>query len=246
MHRNNSLDTDKIEGTRKVRGRKICGIPHEFGSTGWGVAHCTKTTAELLGLKIEEAKVAVHGFGNVGSFTVKYLAQMGAKIIAVADRSGAVFNKNGLNIKELLNLSKAKKPVSECQNCDRISKKDFWSLQTDILIPASVTDVINKDNKNDIKAKLIVEAANIPMSETIEQELFDRGIWFVPDFVANAGGVISSYAEYIGQSKDYMYDLVKEKIIASTLKVMQRAIAQKENPRKIALELAKEKIKKAM
>ncbi len=240
-----SLETNKIEGARKINSGKVCGIPHEFGSTGWGVAYCVKTAAELLGLSLKGAKIALHGFGNVGSFTAKYLAQMGAKIIAVADKSGAIFSEEGLNIAELLKLSQERKPLSECRHGQVIPSEDFWKIETDILIPASVTDVITENNKNYIKTKLIIEAANIPMREKVEQELFQKGIWFVPDFVANAGGVISSYAEYIGQNPKYMYELVKEKIMASTRKVMERSIAQRENPRAVALSIAKAKIKKA-
>ncbi|MBI1971309.1 MAG: Glu/Leu/Phe/Val dehydrogenase [Candidatus Wildermuthbacteria bacterium] len=196
-----------------------CGIPHEFGSTGFGVAHATRVAAELLKLPMRGATVALHGFGNVGSFTAKYLKVMGAKIVAIATKEGATY--------------KGKK----------IPREDFWKVPVDILIPASVTDVINDSNKRFIKAKLVVEGANIPMQERIEQELWKKGIMIVPDFVANSGGVISSYAEYRGYNPKQMFRTVEHKIIQSTREVLEKALKTGRNPRDIALEIAKERIK---
>jgi len=198
---------------------KQCGIPHEFGSTGFGVAHSTKVAANMIGLPLKGATVAIHGFGNVGSFTAKYLTIMGAKIVAVATKEGATYRGK------------------------KISHEDFWKVPADILIPASVTDVINNSNKNHIKAKLIVEGGNIPMQEKIEAELFKKAILIVPDFVANAGGVISSYAEYRGYNPKQMFHTVERKIIQSTKEVLERALKEGRNPREVALEIAKERIK---
>jgi glutamate dehydrogenase/leucine dehydrogenase len=192
-----------------------CGLPHEFGSTGFGVAKATKVAADILGLDIKGAKVAIHGFGNVGSFTCKFLTEMGARVVATATKEGAIFEGK------------------------KISNEDFWKVPVDILIPASVTDVINETNKNNIKAKLIVEAGNIPMRENIEAELFEKGIMFLPDFVANAGGVISSYAEYRGYNPKRMFDTIEQKITKTVKSVMSKSLKQKANPRQIAMELAK-------
>lgn len=196
-----------------------CGIPHEFGSTGFGVAQSTKVAANMIGLPLKGARVAIHGFGNVGSFTAKYLTAMGAKIVAVATKEAATY--------------KGKK----------ISHADFWKVPVDILIPASVTDVINDSNKNSIKAKLIVEGANIPMQESLEAELWRRGIVIVPDFVANAGGVISSYAEYRGYNPKKMFETVKQKIVKSTTLVLEKALKERKNPRQVALEISQRILK---
>lgn len=195
-----------------------CGIPHEFGSTGFGVAHATRVAAEVLNIPLKGATVAIHGFGNVGSFTAKYLKEMGAEIVSVATKEGATY--------------KGKK----------IPPEDFWKIPVDILIPASVTDVINEKNKHHIKAKLIVEGANIPMKESIEKELWRKGIFIVPDFVANAGGVISSYAEYRGYNPKRMFDTVQKKIVKSTTAVLKRSLREKKFPRDVALAIAKERI----
>ena len=223
--------------------KKKCGIPHEIGSTGFGVAQATKVACDILSLDIKGAKVSIHGFGNVGSFTFKYLTQMGAKVIAIADKSGVIFSENGFEEK-LINeiIEKKKEVVSYRGKAQKLKLEDFWSIPVDILIPASVTDVINETNKDKIQAKIIVEGANIPMRENIEDELFKKGILIVPDFVANAGGVISSFAEYKGYSLEKMFSLVERKIEKSTKAVLKESLRLNQNPRKIAVNLAKEKI----
>ncbi len=234
----------------KVFGKKgeKCGIPHEFGSTGWGVAQSTKVAAEMLGINIKGATVAIHGFGNVGTFAYTYLTDMGAKVVLIADKDGAVYSAKGFDMAIMKDIIKNKKPVTAyktalpAQAGKKIKPEDFWKIPVDILIPASVTDVIHDKNKKFIRAKLIVEAGNIPMQERIEEELFKRGIMFVPDFVANAGGVISSYAEYRGYNPKKMFDTVKDKIIKTTAAVVKKSLRDKKNPRKVALELAKRRI----
>lgn len=119
-------------------------------------------------------------------------------------------------------------------------------MPVDILIPASVTDVINEKNKNKIKAKIIVEAGNIPMSEKIEKDLFKKGILIVPDFLANAGGVISSYSEYRGEHPQKMFETVEKKIKKNAGLVLKEALAKKRNPREVALEIAQKRVREAM
>ncbi|TSC56309.1 MAG: glutamate dehydrogenase (NAD(P)+) [Parcubacteria group bacterium Greene0714_21] len=223
-----------------------CGIPHEFGSTGFGVAHSAKIAASMVGLPMRGATVAIHGFGNVGSFAAKYLAEMGAIIVALADKEGAIFRKEGLGQKELKILSLQRKSVVAYQGAKKIRSEDFWKIPVDILIPASVTDVINEKNKKSIHARMIVEGANIPLSEKIEAELWRKGVVVVPDIVANAGGVISSYAEYRGYNPKRMFEIVQKKIEESTRKVMARSLKEKKNPRDIAMQIAKERVQRAM
>lgn len=228
----------------KVMGNwEKCGLPHEVGSTGFGVAQATKMAVEILGIDIKRAKVSIHGFGNVGSFTFKFLTQMGAKIIAIADKSGVIFSENGFDKDAIENLIQEKKEIIQYQGkAKRLKSEDFWSIPVDVLIPASVTDVINEGNKDRIEAKIIVEAANIPMRENIEEELFKKGILILPDFVVNAGGVISSYSEYRGYRLKKMFELVEKKIKRTTKLVLKESLKRNVNPRKIAIKIAKEKI----
>ena len=229
----------------KIFGKKgeKCGIPHEFGSTGWGVAQATKTATEVLGIDIKNATVGIHGFGNVGTFAYTFLTQMGAKVILIADKNGAIYSEKGFNSNMIEGIIRDKKPITEYKGfAKKINPADFWKASVDILIPASVTDVINESNKKDIKAKVIVEAGNIPMKESIEDELFKRGIMFVPDFVANAGGVISSYAEYRGYNPKRMFETVRDKIIKTTKVIMKKSLEKNTNPRQVAMALAKERV----
>ncbi|MEK7157682.1 MAG: Glu/Leu/Phe/Val dehydrogenase [Patescibacteria group bacterium] len=225
-------------------GKKMCGLPHELGSTGFGVAHSALIATEVAGFDIKNMTVAIEGFGNVGEFAFRHLQEMGAKIVAVSGSRGGIYDGNGLDLNILMNLKSQKKSVSEYPTGIKIGKGEILELPVDILIPASVTDVINESNKDKIKAKIIVEGANIPMRENIEDELFNKGIIIVPDFVANAGGVISSYAEYRGYNPDKMFQLVEKKLRACTKTVMKKSLAEKRNPREVAMGVAINKIEK--
>lgn len=219
-----------------------CGIPHEFGSTGFGVAESTRVASEIVGIDIQGARVAIHGFGNVGTFTYQFLDDMGALVVAIADAKGAMVSEQGFERKEMDKIIKQRKSITEYSGGQKITPEKFWKVPVDILIPASVTDVIHEGNMNDIKAKIIVEAANIPMKEKVEQKLVNRGIVILPDFVANAGGVISSYAEFRGYNPKRMFETVKKKIVQATTAVVKESLKQKKNPRAVAFEIARKRI----
>jgi len=220
-----------------------CGIPHEVGSTGFGVVQATKVAAELINLDIKGATVSIHGFGNVGTFAYKFLTELGAKVVAISDKNNVLYSKAGFENDSLQEIIDNKQCLDNYKGkAERLSHEEFWKIPVDIMIPASVTDVINDSNKNDIQTKIIVEGANIPMKEEIEDELVQRGILVVPDFIANAGGVISSYSEHVGHSTEEMFKSVEEKITRVTKEVCGECVKCKGNPRKIALEIAKKKI----
>jgi len=224
---------------------KACGLPHELGSTGFGVAKAAQTAASILNINLKGASVAVAGFGNVGGFAAKHLAEMGAKIIAVSEPDGTIFNKDGLDVDKLIKLKKQKKSFKNYLKAKKLSVDKIYELAVDILIPAAVSDVINQGNYNKVKAKIIVEGANIPIPEEIENRLWKKGIIIVPDFVANGGGVISSFTEWSGQSSEIMFKIVEQKIKKATSEVLRESLKKKCNPRQVALVLAKERIIKA-
>jgi len=223
---------------------KIGGLPHELGSTGFGVAQATLVASKLRGINIKEARVAIDGFGNVGYFASKYLREFGAKIVAIADSKMTIYVEEGIDEKVLLKLKSQGKSISDYPSAKKLSRKNIFEMKVDILIPASVTDVINEENIQLVKASIIVEGANIPMTEEIEDKLSNKGILIVPDFVANAGGVISSYAEYKGYDSKKMFRLVETKVRQATATVLEASIQKKVNPRKVALEIAKSKVKR--
>lgn len=227
-------------------GKKICGLPHELGSTGFGVARATVAAAEASGYDIKKMTVAIDGFGNVGEFAFRHLEKIGAKIVAVSGSRGGIYDENGLDLKILLNLKSQNKAITEYPTGKKIKHSGIFELPVDILIPASVTDVINESNKDKIKAKIIVEGANIPMRENIENDLFKKGIIIVPDFVANAGGVISSYAEYRGCDLKQMFEMVEKKLYCCAKTIMEKSLAEKRNPREVGMRIAKERIERKM
>lgn len=223
-----------------------CGIPHEFGSTGFGVAHAVAVAADVSGIELPRATVAIHGFGNVGQSAYKFLRQMGASIVALADKNGAVYAQGGLDQELVQRAVRSRAPIAGVLRASRIPPEEFWGLPVDVLVPASVTDVVHEGNKDRIKAKVVVEASNIPMREHIEDELFRRGLVIVPDFVANAGGVISSYAEYRGYNPKRMFAMVEKRIRGATRTVLERSRRTRTSPRTVALRLAAERVEKAL
>jgi glutamate dehydrogenase/leucine dehydrogenase len=145
-----------------------------------------------------------------------------------------------------LEVKKSTGSVINYQGGRIISHEEIFKLPVDILIPAAMSDVINEKNVNEIKAKIIVEAANIPMKPEIEEVLHQKGVLVVPDCVANAGGVISSYAEYRGYDKDKAFKLIEKKIVKNTRLVLKRAKRENVKPRDTAEKIARERVLKAM
>lgn len=219
-----------------------CGIPHEFGSTGFGVAHATKVAFDLSGLNIKGAKAAIAGFGNVGTFSFKYLQSMGARVVAVSDAEGAVFNSQGLDYNELMAQKMAGRSVIRAKGAKVINREAIYELPVDILIPAAVADVINEKNFNKVQAKIIVEGANIPIKEGFEERLHKKGILIVPDVVANSGGVISSFAEYKGYHQKKMFEIVEKKIEKMTKTVLTEALKKNLAPRQVAQDIAFQRV----
>jgi len=231
---------------KQPKSKKVkCGIPHEFGSTGFGVVQATVVAAKIKGIEIDKLTVAIDGFGNVGSFVFKYLQEAGALVVAVSDSRGGAFSAGGFNESVLKELKKEGRSVSDYPGAKKLSQGEIFKLPVDVLVPASVTDVINQQNKEMIKAKIIVEGANIPMPEWVENDLWSKGILIVPDLIANAGGVISSYAEYRGYNPKRMFQLVERKIKRNTHLILEESLKKNRPPREVATKIAQERIKEA-
>jgi glutamate dehydrogenase/leucine dehydrogenase len=220
------------------------GLPHELGSTGFGVAHAAKVAMEHKGVDISKATFAVEGFGNVGWFVAKFLTEWGARMVAVSDSKGAIYNPDGLDFKKLAEVKKEQGTVINYRPGGILPGEKLFGLPADVLIPAAMPNSINEKNWSSIKAKVIVEGANIPATPIIEERLHKRGILVVPDFVANSGGVISSYVEYIGGQEKEMFRLVEEKINRNTRAVLEHSEREGISPRKAAMEIAKGRILK--
>lgn len=191
----------------------VTGKPVEIGgsagrleATGHGVAYITGRAADHLHMAIEQSRIVIQGFGNVGSHAARRLAEMGANIIALSDVHGGVLNNKGIDInKALAHMTKTGR-LEGLENTLQISNEELLTLPCDILIPAALDGTINCDNDSDIKAKLIIEAANMPVTHMAADKLQQRGITIVPDILANAGGVIVSYFEWVQNIQQFPWD----------------------------------------
>ena len=223
-----------------------CGLPHEYGSTAVGVVQAAFTAANYVDdLDIDNATAAIEGFGNVGSFVAEYFSQIDVKVVAVSDSKGCIYNPEGLNYEKLLDVKTETGSVINYRPGKVLENRELFELTVDILVPAALSDVINVDNVDRVKAKLVIEAANLPVRPEIEKTLSDRGVMVVPDILANAGGVISSYAEYRGYNPKRMLELVQRKIRLNTVKVIETALNKNINLRDSAMNIAKERITNA-
>lgn len=223
------------------------GLENKSSSTGCGVAFATEAAAPHAGIDLKGAKVAIDGYGTVGSWSAHFLHGYGVKVVATSGRHGAIYDPEGLNLDELDRLREKGVPITEHQNSKHITLDEMLHLDVDILITASVSDIIHKDNYQGIHAKLIVEGSNLPMDHSIEEKLHEKGILVVPDIVANSGGVIASCVEYetINATETQMRNLIQDKISTMTDHVLQQAHNRNEYPRATALELATERLKNA-
>ncbi len=217
------------------------GLPHELGSTGYGVALTVKEIVEELEGTLEGKRIAIEGFGNVGTFAMKFLESFNAKVVAVSDSKGTIYNEKGLRYEELYKTKKDKGSVIYHEG-EKLETSKIFELDVDVLIPGSRPYVINEKNYERVKAKYIVEASNGPMRLEIEDKLAEKGKIIVPDMLANAGGVISSYAEMLHYNEEQMFELVKYKMVKNVKEVMKNF---ENNLRKPAMEIAKERVRDA-
>jgi glutamate dehydrogenase (NAD(P)+) len=173
-------------------------------ATGRGVMLITRESARHLGLNLKGARVAVQGFGNVGSIAAELLQEMGAIIVGVTDWKGGVYNDKGLDVKQLIEHNLQHRTVEGFAG-DPLTNADLFKLDVDVLIPAALEEQITADNMRDIRAKLIVEGANGPTTPEANKYLHDKGVFIVPDILANAGGVTVSYFEWVQDRHGYFW-----------------------------------------
>src|SRR6185503_2985343 len=151
-------------------------------------------------------KIAVQGFGNVGSVSADLLAGIGAKIVAVTDWKGGVYNPKGLDVAKLLEYSVQHKTVEGFPGADPLGNDDLWGLDVDVLIPAALENQITVENAPLIKATIVTEGANGPTTPDAHKQLHERGVFVIPDILANAGGVTTSYFEWVQDRHGYFWD----------------------------------------
>lgn len=175
-------------------------------ATGRGVVTVVLAALNKLGILPNKCDVVVQGFGNVGSISAKLMYEQGAKVIAISDISGGYYNENGIDIPDAITYSKNNgNSLEGYPNADSITNEELLQLKCDVLIPAAKEDQISKQNAADIKARIIAEGANGPVTANADSILEDRGIMVIPDILANAGGVTVSYFEWVQDRHGYFW-----------------------------------------
>jgi glutamate dehydrogenase (NAD(P)+) len=233
---------------------RVVGLPHELGgipldeigATGFGLAHVAEVAQKYADLTLDGATVVIQGFGAVGGKAAYFLRQRGAALVAVADSRGAVQDPSGLDVSALTELKQAGKSVIDYSEGKRIERDDLVGVGCDIWIPAARPDVIREDNVDQLKAKLVIQGANIPVTLEAERILHERGVLCVPDFIANAGGVICAAMEYQGATESAALESIQDKLRRNTRLVIGDSRRRGVLPRRAAEELALARVRKAM
>jgi glutamate dehydrogenase (NAD(P)+) len=227
--------------------RELGGIPlDEIGATGFGLRHACEVAARAAGIPLAGARVAVQGFGSVGIHAARCLSEAGALLVGASDSRGAIANAKGLDVAALAELKRAGKSVADHPGGERIAPEALVALDCEIWIPAARPDAIREDNVRDLRARLVVSGANLGATAGAEQALHAAGVLCVPDFIANAGGVICAALEWQGASEAAAFAAIAERIRHNTEAVLQAARRQGVLPRQAAVELACGRVRRAM
>ncbi len=208
-------------------------------ATGRGCMLVAREAAKQLGFPLEGAKVVVQGFGKVGSVAAKMLEGQGCKVIAVSDVSGGVYNSNGLDVGQLIKYKEEHPTFWDCKGCDQISNAELLELPCDILVLAAIQGQITSENASRVKAKVIVEGANGPTTPEADKMLEDRGVFVVPDILANAGGVIVSYFEWVQDLQFYFWEEAEvEERLESIMKKSYDQVLAISRDKKVCMRMA--------
>ncbi|ABW01053.1 Glu/Leu/Phe/Val family dehydrogenase [Caldivirga maquilingensis] len=235
---------------------ELWGNPVREYATGYGVIVAAETfMKELFGSGLSGARVSIHGFGNTGQWAAYWASKMGAKVVAVADTSGTVYDPNGIDVNKAMEVKNKTGKVIDYPGGQKLKPDDALYVNADVLVPAAIENTINASNVSRVKAKLIVEGANGPTTPEAEEYLTQHGVTIVPDILANAGGVIMSYLEWVENlqwmtwSEDETRDRLGKIMENNSRKVMNKYSELKvknATVRDAALVLAIERVEKAM
>jgi glutamate dehydrogenase (NAD(P)+) len=225
--------------------RELGGIPlDEIGATGWGLFHATQVAADHLDLDLGGARVAIQGFGAVGKHAARFLADRGAVLVAASDSRGTVFDPEGLDTRGLITLKESGGSVLDYPGGTKLGCDEIIDVECEVWIPAARPDVVHEENVDRLRTKLMVQGANIPCTTGAERRLHEAGVLIVPDFIANAGGVICAAMEYRGGSQSAAFASIEEKVRANTEEMLVAARTNHILPREAAFQLAAERVRR--
>jgi glutamate dehydrogenase/leucine dehydrogenase len=203
----------------------VTGKPYELGgikvrhySTSLGGIYILEEAVKARRMKKEDVRVAIQGFGNVGRNAARILHELGYKVVAVSDSKGGIIRGDGLDIQAVIKHKKSSGSLEGFSGADAVSNDDLLTCDCDVLVPAALSDQLNKKNAEDVKAKIVLELANAPTTHEADKIFFDRSVMLIPDVLANAGGVVGSYFEWIQNiNNDYWEE---EKVLEKLKHVM--------------------------
>jgi glutamate dehydrogenase (NAD(P)+) len=226
---------------------ELGGIPlDEIGATGLGLCSAAEVAQEFCSVKLAGARVAIQGAGAVGIHAARFLARRGAILVAAADSSGTLLDPDGLDIEAVAGLKRERGHLRDAGFGRKAPADAIVSVPCDVWIPAARPDVIDVRNVDRLQAKLVLEGANVPITSDAEERLHARGVLVVPDFIANAGGVICAAVEYAGGSERTALEAIDAKLRANTRAVLEASARARRPPRHAAVELATARVKAAM
>lgn len=231
---------------------EIGGSLGRVGATGLGAVYVAEKAFEKKGKTLKGATIAVQGFGNVGSHAALYAFERGAKIIAVSDVHGGIFNGDGLNIPDVIDYMRENKSLRGYKNSTEISNSALLELPCDALFPCALESVITTENADKIKARMIIEGANGPVTIDATKILHERGVFIVPDIIANGGGVVVSYFEWVQDIMSFFWDEdeINKRLQSIIVKAFEKGynLAQEKNVdmRQAAVAVAVQRLEKAM
>jgi glutamate dehydrogenase/leucine dehydrogenase len=226
---------------------EIGGIPlDEIGATGWGLKSSVEAAMKYCNFDLKGARVVVQGFGSVGKHAARFLGEKGTVLVAACDSHGTIYNPKGIDVGRLIALKDSGKTVTDYPDGQKLNVDAIIDVECEIWIPAARPDVIRKDNVARLKTKLVAQGANIPFTTEAERILHEKNVLILPDFIANAGGVICASVEYHGGTQAQALQTIEEKIRANTEEVLANAKKSGTLPRQAAVELAEARVKKAM
>ncbi|WP_119273228.1 Glu/Leu/Phe/Val family dehydrogenase [Taklimakanibacter deserti] len=227
--------------------RELGGIPlDEIGATGFGCMIAAEVAGEFARVPLKGARVAIQGFGAVGQHAARFLAERGAILVAASDSKGTIIDERGIDPLKLAHIKQRGGTVLDANVPLKRDRNAIIAADCDIWIPAARPDVLQADNVGQLKAKMVIQGANIPVTAEAERYLNAHAILSVPDFIANAGGVICGAVEYRRGSEREVFELIGTLVAQNTREVLTRARNTKALPRDVAHELANERIAAAM
>jgi glutamate dehydrogenase (NAD(P)+) len=209
-------------------------------ATGRGLIYMLREAGPRVGLSAPETRVVIQGFGNVGSWAARISRQLGCRVVGISNVDGAIRNDGGIDVEALLrHLHQEGGKITEFEGAEQISPDDLLAVPCDAFIPAALGGMINKDNAHLLDCKLIIEGANSPTTPAADEMLADRGIYIVPDVMANAGGVVVSYFEWVQNLQHFRWDEreVNEKL-GTVLRKAFRDVAERADHDKTSLRVA--------